>query len=149
MRRHLGRQINLVVFGWVLDESLQLELILECELLIFVLNDKQLITFDDLLFIHESNWAVSKYSLLRVDNFSRLVGVQPDRNTLRGTEDNVVGESLWVRKEHLLLIFTLEVVEYELVQDTKFLILAAFHQLLGILPGDGAVVLELRDGGLQ
>jgi hypothetical protein len=82
--------------SWILDEGLQLELICEGKLLVFVLNDKQLVTFCDLLLIHESNWTVSKYSLLRVHNFGCFVGIKPNWNTLGRTEDDVVGESLGI-----------------------------------------------------
>jgi hypothetical protein len=49
----------------------------------------------------------------------------------------------------LFFIFSLKVIEGMLVQHTKFLILAAFDQLFSILPGDWAVVLELRNRSLQ
>ena len=70
-------------------------------------------------------------------------------NTFLRGENDVIDESLWIVKEHQLFSFTLEVVENILVEDTILWIMGTFDQILGVLPGDWAIVSELREGLLK
>jgi len=140
---HLDWKFSLVISTWSLDELLKFVFILKWVFLIFVLNWQKCIAFYNFILIHQRNRAMTKHGLLLGDDFSCFVWLQSQWNTFLWGEDNVIDESSWTWKEHLLLSWTLEVVEDILVEETIFRIMSALDQMLCVLPGDWAEVCEL------
>lgn len=144
MRWHLDWKFSLVVSTWSHDELLKLVLRFKLVLVVLELNDKEVISLAHSSFIYQGNWAVTKDSLLLCGNLCSLVVLESDWDTLAGREDHIVDESSWVGNEHISFSLTLEVVEHVVEVDTQLWVVSASNQLLLVLPGYWAEVVELR-----
>jgi hypothetical protein len=70
--------------------------------------------------------------------------LKSERDSFGSREDDVVDKSGRIIHEHLFLSLPFEIKEYVLIEYAIFWIVCAFNKLFGILPGNWAVVSELR-----
>ena len=142
-RRHLNWQLKLIIVAWPSQEQLELPFRVKDVLLALVDHKQQVVAKHNLAFVLQRNRAVVKDLLALSVVLHGLVRSNSHRDALLRRKDDVVGESLRIRQEHVLLSLAFEVVEAVLVQDAQVLVMGALHKLFGVLPSDGTEVAEL------
>jgi hypothetical protein len=141
---HFDWQLGIGVLGGFGEETDKFFFIDKHVTVVFVLDDQECISLDDLALVLKSDRAVTLECLLLSNELSSLVRADEERGVSFVGEDGLVGESLGVLHENVTLFSSIEVVELMAVKDTEFGSMCARYEGLLHFPGYWAHVTILR-----